>query len=157
MLNNNDTVASRPRISQVRDMLNDDGCVSMNPFLRPIDRSALLDIFQEFARDVFKAGTRLEAVTGAKALAFGGANGRADFLAKGLCLDAGKGKSVDTVLSEAFLRFVSEPYFVLRDLEKAEAAGRGHCFAKAQRAMDGLAELHAFAKAVPLVYKSVAA
>lgn len=155
MFENEDRIVARPKVAIVRDFLDAGHCVSMNPFLRGIDREQLLDVFDEFASDVKRAAAKLEELTGANPLAFGGAPAEAGAKARALAALAESAEKVDITLSNAFQAEVGGPFFALRELEQMEAENGSPCFGRAQRAMDGLAGLYALARAVPLVYEQV--
>lgn len=158
MLADDERIVLRPKIARVRDILNDGNCIEMNPFLRGYDQVRLLKVFEEFAGDVEKAGRILKEMTGVNPMAFKSVPSSSGFLARGYISDINHGgKGAELVLSNAFQAHVSGPYFTLRELEAMEQAKCSLCFGKAQKAMDGLGNLYAMARAVPMVYEQISA
>lgn len=153
MFQNEDRIVARPKVAIVRDFLDSGHCISMNPFIRPIGREQLLEVFDDFAADIQRAAKKLEELTGANPLAFGGASNEAGIKARVLASDAGTRDRLGITLSNAFQAQVCGPFFDLQKLELMEAENGSPCFGQAQKAMDGLANLYALTKAIPLAYE----
>lgn len=148
--NDYDTVERITKIGAVRKLLNVEGCLEFNPFLRNLDAESLSSLFGDIAQGAHAASEALSNLTNLPVTGLASIERAVDGT---YARHRGDFENMDVTLSPLFISLVKGPYFGLREMETMELAGEDCPLDKAQLVMDGLAKVETFAKAVQIVYQ----